>query len=141
MRDSTPHLGRRELARVHGHATVREAPHQSDAELGLARRRDRLAPRIGQQFRIDIRAVTVGIDIGAWEKRLDQRRADGGRRSVERFDMRVLGLPDDVARGEMIEVVRIRRPAVRRVEHQRDRLARGVVSPDRVAHDSAASLR
>jgi len=92
---------------------VREAPHQSDAELGLARRRDRLAPRIGEQFGIDVRAVTVGIDVGAWEERLDQRRADGGRRSVQRFDMRVLGLADDIARWEMIEIVRIRRPAVR----------------------------
>src|SRR5205814_7821296 len=65
--DSAPHLGRRELARVHGHAAVREAPHQSDAELGLARRRDRLGPRIGEQFGIDVRAVTVGVDVGAWK--------------------------------------------------------------------------
>src|SRR5436190_17701448 len=88
--DPVLQLGDGKLARVHGHSAMGEPPHESDAKLGLARRRDRPGPWIGEQLGIDIRAVTVGIDVRTRKMRFDQRRTDRGRVGVQRFDMCVL---------------------------------------------------
>ena len=139
--DALPHLGRAEPARVHRHTTVRESPDEPDALLGLARRRHRPGPGVGEELGVDVGNVPVRIDVSAREQRLDQRRAEPRRRGEKLVDIGVLGPPHQLTRRSVVEVGRICGAAVRRVEHQRDRVVVRLVNENDVAHPKATSLR
>lgn len=96
-----------EAARVQGYAAVGQPPYEADPELGLARRRERMRPRVGQQRGIDVVETAIRVDVGPRKTRLDQRRAMLRRGAIEPRHVRVLGLPHDGARRHMVEIVRI----------------------------------
>ena len=102
-------------------AAARRAPEESDALRGLARCRERHGPWIGQHRGIEVVEAAIGIDVGAREDRLEQRRAEPRREPIEPRNVRVLRLANDVPRRRMVEVVGIVLAGVRRVEHERQR--------------------
>ena len=98
-------------------------------------------PASGEQLGVDICYMPVGVDIGARKQCLDQRRAITRRGFVQLGDERVFRLAHHSPGRRVLEVGRIVCAAVRRVEHQRDRVVVRLVNENDVAHPKATSLR
>ena len=105
--DSPADLGCRKLARIERDAARTEPPHETDALDRLARRRERLGPRIGEERRIDVVDAAIRIDVGARKFRFEERRAGARHVRPQSRDVRILRLPQEASRRPMIEIVRI----------------------------------
>src|SRR5581483_3989161 len=79
--------------------------------------------------RVEVVGGSVGVEIAARKKGADQRRPELRRRPIQFIDIAILGPAQIRQRAGKPEILRVHRPAMRRVEDQRQFGRLGVAAP------------
>ena len=108
-----------ELSLVDRDAGPDDPAHQAEPGSRLVRGGERRRPSPVDQRGIDIIDRPVRVEIAARKDRPDQCRAERRCGTVELVDIAVLGGAQHFERAAEAEILRIARPAMRRVEDQR----------------------
>src|SRR5882672_6353579 len=124
--DAFLHLRHRKLAAIDRLSRVEHAPDEADAKLGLAAGHCGPGPRGVHEGSVDVEQRSVGIDVAARKARGDEGGTQARTRAVQLVDKAVLGLAQRFAADGGAKILGIVGAAVRRIEHERNGVARGM---------------
>ncbi|MNQ92623.1 hypothetical protein D3C85_1080540 [compost metagenome] len=130
--DAMPHFGQAQLAVIDRRGFVHAAPDQPFAQAGFLAGRQRMRPRLGQQFRVQVLQRAVRIDVHARKVRRNQGRTQRGRRRPQRVHVCVFALAQLRPRGDRPKILGIVLTAMRRITDQRQRRPLGFMHGNHV---------